>query len=54
MSNSTGTNLENRISNENLVRRIQNGEETAANMAQLWQQTKGIHCDDSKEIYWIC
>ncbi|RGO48269.1 sigma-70 family RNA polymerase sigma factor [Dorea formicigenerans] len=42
MSNSTGTNLENRISNENLVRRIQNGEETAANMAQLWQQTKAF------------
>lgn len=42
MSNSTGTNLENRISNENLVRRIQNGKETAANMAQLWQQTKAF------------
>ena len=40
MSNGAGVNLENRISNEQLVRRIQSGEEPAENMLQLWQQSK--------------
>lgn len=35
-------NLENRISNEQLVARIQAGENEAENMLQLWQQNRGF------------
>ncbi|BCZ27390.1 hypothetical protein EUBC25_14770 [Claveliimonas bilis] len=35
-------NLENRISNEQLVSRIQSGENEAENMLKLWQQNRGF------------
>lgn len=40
MSNTEQTNLENRISNEQLAVRIQAGEDVAENMLQLWQQSE--------------
>lgn len=42
MSNAKQSNIENRISNEQLVARIQAGEDTAENMLQLWQQSEGF------------
>ncbi len=42
MSNTEQLNIDKRISNEQLVARIQAGEDTANNMLALWQQSIGI------------